>query len=157
MTVLYDLLTQISIPKPEQFWPATVAGWVTVFGFLASTAWLVFQSGRWAQKLEDHKREIKTGMDGLGARVGRIELGKEHEEGRVEALERQMSRTQGQYEALIALLGEAKESVNQFRMGNQALGEKFERGIGELRRDQNDMRLELSQRLKAVETILERQ
>jgi hypothetical protein len=154
---LHDLLLQLSIPKPEQFWPVSVVGYIEMLGFLGTTVWIIFQTGRWAEKLETHKTETKAALDGFGSRVSRMELGLEHEEGRVDALEVQMSRTQGQYEALITLLGEAKESVNQFRMGTQTLGDKIERRIDDLKRDQNDMRLELSQRLKAVETILEHQ
>jgi SMC interacting uncharacterized protein involved in chromosome segregation len=155
MIVAYDWLMQLSIPKPEGFWPTTGAGWISVIGFVATTGWLLIQAGRWTARLENHKKEVTGDVNAFGSRLTKLELGKEHEEGRVDALEVQMSRTQGQYEALIALIGEAKGSVDQFRVGNASLGDKIERRIDDLKRDQNDMRLELSQRMKAVETILE--
>jgi SMC interacting uncharacterized protein involved in chromosome segregation len=158
MTIVYDLfalLLQIEIPKPEGFWPVTIVGWVTVIGFIATSAWLLIQAGRWTAQLESHKKEVTTDMNAFGGRLSRLELGKEHEEGRVDALEVQQSRTQGQYEALIALIGEAKGSVEQFRVGMMASGEKVERKIDEMKIAQNQSTLELSQRLTAVETSLQ--
>lgn len=168
MIEIYDLLAEIRIPAPEGFWPATITGWITILGFIGSAAWMVYLTGRWAQKLESnkseirnefatHKKEVTDACNGVGGRVSKIELDMVHDGGRVDALEVQMSRTQGQYEALITLLGEAKASVDQFRAGMSASGEKIERKIDDLRRDQNDTKLHLSERLKAVETILEHQ
>jgi hypothetical protein len=150
-------LAQLTIPKPEGFWPATIVGWITFVGFLGSAAWIVFKTGRWSSQLDNFKDDCTANLNAFGGRVTKVEMGQEHEEGRVDALEVQMSRTQGQYEALIALLGEAKESVNAFRQGMAASSDKIERKIDDLRREQNDTKLTLSERLKAVETILEHQ
>lgn len=155
MLPLADLLTQITIPKPEQFWPVSVVGWIEILGFLSTATWIIFQTGRWTEKLENHKKEITAALDGIGGRVSRMELSVEHEGGRVDALEVQLSRTQGQYEALIKILSEAKENVASFRQGTLDLGEKIERKIDDLKKEQNDTKLHLSERLKAVETILE--
>lgn len=151
---LYELL-QLSIPKTEGFWPSTGAGWVTLLGFFGSLIWIIFQSGRWSAKMEAHKKEVEQSLTGFGGRVTKMELGSKHEEGRVDALEVQLSRTQGQYEALMRILGEAKGSVDQFRVGMQASGEKIEKKIDDLRVEQGATKLEISQRLTAVETSLQ--
>jgi hypothetical protein len=155
MIVLYDLLMQLTPTKPEGFWPVSVVGYIEIGTSIASLIAVVFLAGRWSQKIEDVKTGVKKDLDGFGVRLGRLELGEEHNEGRVEALERQMARTQGQYEALIELVGGAKESVNALRQGNSSIGEKLERKIDELKQEQNDMKLALSERLKAVETTLQ--
>lgn len=154
MIVSLLLLLQISIPKPEGFWPVTGVGWITVLGFLASTAYLIYQAGRWAQKFDDHKKDVKKDLDGFGIRVSKMEMGMEHEEGRADAMEVQIATSQGRYEALISLLGEAKGSVDQFRSGLQSSSEKIEKKIDDLRIAQDATKLELSQRLTAVETTL---
>jgi chromosome segregation ATPase len=122
---------------------------------LASLVAVIFLAGRWSQKIEDVKKDVKKDLDGFGARLGKLELGEEHNEGRVEALERQMARTQGQYEALIELIGGAKESVNALRQGNSSIGDRLEKKMDDLKQEQNDMKLALSERLKAVETTLQ--
>jgi uncharacterized coiled-coil protein SlyX len=149
------LLSQVNIPKPEGFWPITVVGWITILGFIGTSVYVIFQTGRWSQKMETHKDEVKRALDGFGTRVGRIEMGMQHEEGRTDALEVQVATTQGRYEALIALLGEAKGSVDQFRVGLQNSTDKIEQKIDGLRVAQDDTKLELSQRLTAVETTLQ--
>jgi hypothetical protein len=155
MIVLYDVLAQISPTKPEGFWPVSVVGYIEIITSIGSLLVVIFLAGRWSQKIEDVKKDVKKDLDGFGVRLGKLELGEEHNEGRVEALERQMARTQGQYEALIELIGGAKESVNALRLGNTSIGERLERKIEELKQEQNDMRLQLSERLKGVETTLQ--
>ena len=142
------------IPEPGQFWPSTITGWITVIGFLTSTAWFLYQMGRWAQKLEAHKDENKRELNGIGERVKRTELGLEHEEGRMDALEVQLGQAQGHYESLIKILSEAKVTVDGLRTETKSNAAAFRDGIDILRKEQNDTRLHLSERLKAVETIL---
>jgi chromosome segregation ATPase len=148
-------LVQIGIQKPEGFWPITVVGWITVAGFIGTAASLVYLVGRWSQKMETHKEEVKRTLDGFGARVGSVEHKIEHEEGRTDTLEVNVAATQGRYEALITLLGEAKGSVDHFRVGLQNSTDKIEKKIDGLREAQDDTKLELSQRLTAVETTLQ--
>jgi uncharacterized coiled-coil protein SlyX len=128
---------------------------LAVASFLGSAAFVVFVAGRWSSKMETHKEDVKKDLNGFGTRVSNIEMSHKHEEGRVDALEVQMSRTQGQYEALIRILGEAKGSVDQFREGMRVSGEKIEKKIEALTTQQADTKLEISQRLTAVETSLQ--
>src|SRR3954466_4733823 len=101
------LVSQLQLVAPETFWPVSTTGWITLFGFIASTVWIVFQTGRWANKVDGFRNDL----NGVGVRITKVENAQNHEEGRVDALEVQLSRTQGQYEALIKILSEAKENV----------------------------------------------
>jgi hypothetical protein len=142
-------------PKPEGFWPVTVVGWITVIGLLSSTAYIIFQTGRWSQKLEDHKRETTKELNQFGGRVTKVEEEQVRQDGRLDHQGAQHERILGQHDILIKAIGRTEGEAVQCREDTYALGEKIDGKLEVLRKEVNATALTLATGLAEVKKELE--
>jgi hypothetical protein len=153
MTPSFLLLAQI--PKPEGFWPVTVTGWITTVGFIASSIWVVFLTGRWSQKLEDHKKETTKELNQFGGRITKVEEEQLRQDGRLDQMASQQDRILGQHDLLIKAIGKSEGDAIQCREDTLALGEKIDGKLETIRREMGATALTLSTGLAEVKKELE--
>jgi hypothetical protein len=127
----------------SSFWPVTVAGWGTLILSTFTIAGGVFALGK-----------FYAALNGLGARVTDMEKDQEKAEGEKIIMQRQIDRTLDQHESLIARVAESKKSAEKCDEDTVELGILIGSKIDAVGRDLNAMNLHLSQRMKAVETVL---
>lgn len=125
------------------FWPVSIGGWVALFGGIFSVGAVVLGWGKLLEKL-----------NGYGGRLQEVEKAQEESRGHRQALQRQVDRILDQHETMISQLGEAKRSSERCNEETQDMAISIGSKIDEMRRDVNTMNLQLSQRIKAVETVL---
>lgn len=154
------------IPSPEAFWPVTDSGWIALGGVFISLISTAFAWGKWKQKTDDvkkdmdrdfvnHKEHVKNQLDGFGGRVSNMEGEHDRINGRLDETSGHVQRILGQHDSLLGLLGEAKGSTVQCREDTLALGEKIERKLEGVTTKMSSVELNLSERLKSVETKID--
>ena len=121
-------------------WIGIVGG---VVGILAAAIAFPVAWGKVVQKL-----------NGFGERQEKLEKAHEKAEGERETMQRQIDRVLTQHDGLIRQLGEAKRSTEKCSEETVDLGIAIGSKIDTLSREVNGMNLHLSQRIKAVETVL---
>lgn len=147
-------------------WATQTAEYITIGGFILSIGTTVFAWGKWTQRtnsvkaemdqaLENHKEQVKIQLDGFGGRVGDMESDHDHINGRLEEASGHVQRILGQHDTILGLLGEARGSAVQCREDTQALGEKLEKKLENMTAQLSDTKLQLSERLKVVETKID--
>lgn len=142
--------------------PQSIIGIITPLGLLGTIGTFIWKAGQWANQREadkkaadlamvNYKTEVKKELDGFGSRVSNVEYEQTTAEGRHAALSSQIERTLGAHESLLKIIGEAKGSTVQCREDTQALGEKIDRRLESVQKNQVDNHLDLSTRLARVE------
>lgn len=123
--------------------PVTASGWVALLGAVFSSGAVVLGWGKLLEKL-----------NGYGERLSDVERAQNESLGHRTAMQRQIDRILDQHETLISLLGEAKRSSEKCSEETQDVAINIGSKIDTVSREVNGMNLQLSQRIKAVETIL---
>lgn len=124
-------------------WPITVAGWVTLVTAVALAVGGLVAGGKFLAIL-----------NGYGGRLGNVEEAQDESRGHRVAMQRQIDRILDQHEGMIGRLGESKRSAEKYNEETVDLGIQIGTKIDTLGREVNIMNLHLSQRIKAVETVL---
>ncbi len=133
-----------ALPTPRDgFWPVTVVGWITTVGFIMTILGGVFALGKFYQAL-----------NGFGARLTDAEKALEESKGDRSAIHRMLERVLTQHEALIERLGENRRTTEKCSEDTVELGIQIGSKIDVLGHRLNEINLNLSQRIKAVETVL---
>ena len=99
--------------------------------------------GKWLEKL-----------NGVGVRVALLETEATTAKAEREQHDRELDRLMHQNAETLRILGESKRSAEQCREETVDLGNTIGSKIDTISRQVNDMNLSLSQRVKAVETVL---
>lgn len=147
-------------------WATEAAQWVTIGGFVLSIGATIFVWGKNTQKtnsmeenllkeINNHKEHVKSQLDGFGGRVTNMESEHDHINGRLDEASGHVQRILGQHDSILGLLGEAKGSSVQCREDTIALGEKIEKKMDTITTKIGSVELNLSERLKSVETKLD--
>jgi SMC interacting uncharacterized protein involved in chromosome segregation len=126
-----------------QVWPVSLVGWIQ---FAVLILAIVAQFIAWGKFLEK--------LNGYGVRLTKVEesqiAGRQHKQD----LQRVTDRILDQHAAMLERLGEARHTSEECREETVELGISIGTRIDEMRRGINEMNLNLSQRLKSVETVL---
>jgi biopolymer transport protein ExbB/TolQ len=126
-----------------QVWPVSLVGWIQ---FAVLILAIVAQFIAWGKFLEK--------LNGYGVRLTKVEesqiAGRQHKQD----LQRVSDRILDQHAAMLERLGEAKRTAEKCDEDTVELGISIGSRIDEMRREINEMNLNLSQRLKSVETVL---
>lgn len=142
--------------------PQSIVGIITPLGLLGTIGTFVWKAGQWANQREADKKaadlamtnyqaEVKKELDGFGSRVSSVESEQKAAEGRHDAIASQIERTLGAHESLLRIIGEARGTSVQCREDTIALGEKIDRRLESVQKNQVDNHLDLSTRLARVE------
>ena len=121
----------------------SIAGYVSLA--LSSIALVTYAIswGRWLEKL-----------NGVGSRVAALETESTTARAEREQHDREIDRLMQQNAETLRILGESKRSAEQCREETVDLGITIGSKIDSISRQVNDMNLELSQRVRAVEVVL---
>lgn len=139
LLVFQAAVTQAASP----LWNMSIGAWA---GFLLSIIGIVgglIAVGRFIQTL-----------NGFGERLKSVEGAQNESEGHRNAMQTQINRILDQHQSILERLGEAKRSTEKCSEETVDLGIQIGARIDTLGREVNAMNLNLSQRLKAVETVL---
>lgn len=137
------ILALLQSPPGGSVWPVTVSGWVTLIIAVLGVAGGILAAGKFLGTL-----------NGFGVRLTDLEKAHEKAEGERATMQRQVDRVLDQHELMIERLGESKRSAEKCSEETVDLGIAIGAKIDSVARDVNSMNLQLSQRIKAVETVL---
>lgn len=93
-------------------------------------------------------------LNGFGVRLKAVEGRQDKTDGNQNAMQGQINQILGQHGTILERLGEAKKSAEKCNEDTVDLGIQIGSKIDVLGREVNAMNLSLSQRMKAVETVL---
>lgn len=125
-------------------WPVSISGWVSLVASLTALAVALIGYGKWIERL-----------NGMGGRVTTLEQKDQARVGAETERIRQLDRILNQHEDLIRQIGEAKGQATEARRESDENLLHMTSALSSLERSLNDMRLDLSQRMTAVETTLQ--
>jgi hypothetical protein len=117
---------------------------VSLVASLAALTSIAIAYGRWIEKL-----------NGMGKRVEILEVAKQRNDGAEIERVRVIDRVLNQHEDLIRQITEAKSIATDARHDGEENSDRVSQALATLERSINGMRLDLSQRLTAVETKLD--
>lgn len=137
------LFALLQTPSGTSFWPITISGWITLAIAVVGIIGGFVSAGKF----------IGT-LNGFGLRLTDLERGHEKAEGERLTMQRQVDRILDQHETILERLGEAKRSADRCGEDTVELGIKIGSKIDTIGKEVTLMNLHLSQRIKAVETIL---
>ena len=125
------------------FWPLTFTGWATLIGMIFSVGAVILGWGKLLEKL-----------NGYGERLNIVE--KNQGEARVhrQELQRNLDRVLDQHQTMLERLSEARQTSEKCNEDVQDVAINIGARIDAVSRDINAMNLSLSQRIRAVETVL---
>lgn len=131
----------------REMWPISVSGWVSLVTSIVSLFMIVVGGtiayGKWLQKL-----------NGLGERVTSIERFRDEEQGKEIERIRTLDGINRDHKQLLIDVGDAKQA--SIKCGEDAIDHSLELGarVSEVARDVTQFKLDISQRITAVETVI---
>jgi hypothetical protein len=124
-------------------WPITIIGWLTTIGMVFSVGAVILGWGKLLEKLNGYGERLNTVEKNQGeARIHRQEL------------QRNLDRILDQHAVMLERLSEAKSTSERCDDDMQEIAINIGSRLDTVQRDINGMNLQLSQRLRAVETVL---
>ena len=143
MTPLLFFLLAVADSSGVGLWNLTAVGWLTLLLAISSVIGGFVAAGKFLGTL-----------NGFGERLGEVEKAQEESRGHRASMQRSIDRILDQHESILQRLGESKRTAEKCSEETQDLAINIGSRIESLSRDVNAMNLQLSQRLRAVETVL---